>query len=79
MTPMRIPFLSLKPHEDAVAVNEAIRRVVDRGWFVLGPEVEKLEGPVVATLKKSPLWADLGVSKRYGPRGSRMVDVKTCP
>jgi hypothetical protein len=46
---------------------------------VLGPEVDKLEASVVAILKKSPLWADLGVSKRYGPRGSRMVDVKTCP
>jgi dTDP-4-amino-4,6-dideoxygalactose transaminase len=38
MTATRIPFLSLKPGEDA-----AIRRVVDRGWFVLGPEVEAFE------------------------------------
>jgi hypothetical protein len=45
---------------------------------VYGPEVDKLEGPVVATLKKSPLWNDLGVSKRYGPRGNRIIDVKTC-
>jgi dTDP-4-amino-4,6-dideoxygalactose transaminase len=43
MTAMRIPFLSLKPGEDAAVVHEAIRRVVDRGWFVLGPEVEAFE------------------------------------
>jgi dTDP-4-amino-4,6-dideoxygalactose transaminase len=43
MTATRIPFLSLKPGEDASAVDEAIRRVVDRGWFVLGPEVEAFE------------------------------------
>jgi dTDP-4-amino-4,6-dideoxygalactose transaminase len=38
-----IPFLRLTPGEDAPAVNEAIRRVVDRGWFVLGPELEAFE------------------------------------
>lgn len=43
MTPRRIPFLSLEPAEDAAAVDAAIRRVVDRGWFVLGPEVEAFE------------------------------------
>jgi dTDP-4-amino-4,6-dideoxygalactose transaminase len=43
MTAMRIPFLSLRPGEDAAAVDSAIRRVVDRGWFVLGPEVEAFE------------------------------------
>jgi dTDP-4-amino-4,6-dideoxygalactose transaminase len=43
MTATRIPFLSLRPAEDASAVDEAIRRVVDRGWFVLGPEVEAFE------------------------------------
>jgi dTDP-4-amino-4,6-dideoxygalactose transaminase len=43
MTATRIPFLSLKPGEDAAAVHDAIRRVVDRGWFVLGPEVEAFE------------------------------------
>ena len=43
MTATRIPFLSLRPGEDASAVDEAIRRVVDRGWFVLGPEVEAFE------------------------------------
>lgn len=55
----------------------ALDRRPDLG--VYGPEIDKLEGSVVATLKKSPLWNDLGVSKRYGPRGSRSVEVKTCP
>ena len=38
-----ISFLQLTPHEDAAAVREAITRVVDRGWFVLGPELEAFE------------------------------------
>ncbi len=43
MTAARIPFLHLEPGEDAAAVDAAIRRVIDRGWFVLGPEVEAFE------------------------------------
>ena len=43
MTPERIPFLDLRPGEDAAAVREAIDRVITRGWFVLGPEVEAFE------------------------------------
>jgi dTDP-4-amino-4,6-dideoxygalactose transaminase len=39
----RIPFMRLRPAEDAAAVDAAIRRVVDRGWYVLGPEVEGFE------------------------------------
>lgn len=39
----RIPFMSLKPGEDAEAVTAAVHRVIDRGWFVLGPEVEAFE------------------------------------
>jgi dTDP-4-amino-4,6-dideoxygalactose transaminase len=35
--------MSLKPAEDAAAVDAAIRRVVDRGWYVLGPEVDAFE------------------------------------
>jgi dTDP-4-amino-4,6-dideoxygalactose transaminase len=41
--PIRIPFNSLVPGDDAVAVQGAMRRVVERGWFVLGPEVEGFE------------------------------------
>jgi len=38
-----IPFLDLKPGEDAADVRAAIERVVRRGWFVLGPELERFE------------------------------------
>jgi dTDP-3-amino-3,4,6-trideoxy-alpha-D-glucose transaminase len=38
-----IPFMQLRPGEDAAAIDAAIRRVIDRGWFVLGPEVERFE------------------------------------
>ena len=50
MTPRRIPFLSLVPAEDRVAVNAAIDRVVSRGWFVLGPEVEAFESELAAAM-----------------------------
>ena len=43
MTPGRIPFMNLRPGEDAALIDEAIRRVIERGWFVLGPEVEAFE------------------------------------
>jgi dTDP-3-amino-3,4,6-trideoxy-alpha-D-glucose transaminase len=38
-----IPFLQLTPGEDAGAVREAIDRVIARGWFVLGPELDGFE------------------------------------
>jgi dTDP-4-amino-4,6-dideoxygalactose transaminase len=38
-----IPFLQLKPGEDAAAVREAIDRVIAGGWFVLGPELAAFE------------------------------------
>ena len=38
-----IPFLDLTPGEDAAEVDAAIRRVVTRGWFVLGPELDAFE------------------------------------
>lgn len=38
-----IPFLQLVPGEDAADVRSAIDRVIDRGWFVLGPELEAFE------------------------------------
>jgi dTDP-4-amino-4,6-dideoxygalactose transaminase len=38
-----IPFLQLRPGEDAADVQAAIARVVERGWFVLGPELEAFE------------------------------------
>jgi dTDP-3-amino-3,4,6-trideoxy-alpha-D-glucose transaminase len=39
----RIPFLSLVPGEDAADVRRAIDRVIERGWFILGPEVSAFE------------------------------------
>ncbi len=44
----RIPFLDLHAGEDAPAVREAVERVLGRGWFVLGPEVEAFEGEFAA-------------------------------
>ena len=38
-----IPFLHLTPGEDRPAIDQAIRRVLDRGWFILGPELEGFE------------------------------------
>jgi dTDP-4-amino-4,6-dideoxygalactose transaminase len=38
-----IRFLQLTPGEDAEAVRSAIERVVTRGWFVLGPELDAFE------------------------------------
>lgn len=38
-----IPFLKLAPGEDAAEIDAAIRRVVSRGWFVLGPELDAFE------------------------------------
>jgi dTDP-4-amino-4,6-dideoxygalactose transaminase len=43
VTERRVPFLSLVPGEDAADVKRAIDRVIGRGWFVLGPEVEAFE------------------------------------
>ena len=38
-----VPFLNLTPGEDAQDIRTAIDRVVTRGWFVLGPELEAFE------------------------------------
>ena len=43
MTPGHVPFVDLRPGEDDAAVRTAIDRVITRGWFVLGPEVEAFE------------------------------------
>jgi hypothetical protein len=36
---MAVSFLSLALGDDRSDVEAAIRRVLDRGWFILGPEV----------------------------------------
>jgi dTDP-4-amino-4,6-dideoxygalactose transaminase len=43
-----IPFLQLQPGEDAAAVRAAIDRVIARGWFVLGPELDAFESEFAA-------------------------------
>jgi dTDP-4-amino-4,6-dideoxygalactose transaminase len=42
-TAARIPFVDLHLTDDAADVGDAIARVIDRAWFVLGPEVEAFE------------------------------------
>jgi len=43
-----IPFMRLAPGEDAPAMEEAFGRVLRRGWFVLGPELEAFESEFAA-------------------------------
>jgi dTDP-4-amino-4,6-dideoxygalactose transaminase len=38
-----IPFLQLTPGEDAPDIRAAVDRVIARGWFVLGPELDAFE------------------------------------
>jgi dTDP-3-amino-3,4,6-trideoxy-alpha-D-glucose transaminase len=40
---VQVPFVDLTPADDAADIRAAIDRVVSRGWFVLGPEVEAFE------------------------------------
>ena len=49
----RIPFASLTPAEDAAAIRTAIDRVIARGWFVLGPEVDGFETEFAAAMGAS--------------------------
>ena len=46
--PDTIPFLSLRPGDDAPVVQRAIQRVLERGWFILGPELEAFEQELAA-------------------------------
>jgi dTDP-4-amino-4,6-dideoxygalactose transaminase len=50
VTPATVPFMSLVPGEDAEAVRSAVDRVLSRGWFVLGPEVEAFESEFAAAM-----------------------------
>ena len=42
---MKVPFLSLKPIHDemGLALDQACRRVMRSGWYILGPEVAAFE------------------------------------
>jgi len=44
----KIPFMSLGPGPDAPAVRDAIDRVIERGWFILGPELTAFENEFAA-------------------------------
>ena len=44
----RVPFLSLRPGDDRPALDAAIARVLDRGWFILGPELQAFEQELAA-------------------------------
>jgi dTDP-3-amino-3,4,6-trideoxy-alpha-D-glucose transaminase len=46
--PVRVPFLSLRPGDDRPAIDAAITRVLDRGWFILGPELQAFEAELAA-------------------------------
>ncbi len=48
-----IPFLTLKLREDGPAVQAGIERVVQRGWFVLGPELQAFETEFAAACRAS--------------------------
>ena len=39
----QVPFNSLIPGDDRDAIDGALRRVIDRGWYILGPEVDAFE------------------------------------
>jgi dTDP-3-amino-3,4,6-trideoxy-alpha-D-glucose transaminase len=43
-----LPFIDLSPGDDDAAVRAAIDRVLARGWFVLGPEVDAFEAEFAA-------------------------------
>ena len=51
---VRVPFLSLRPGEDADALRAAVGRVIDRGWFILGPELEAFEQDVRLARRPEP-------------------------
>jgi dTDP-4-amino-4,6-dideoxygalactose transaminase len=50
--PARVPFVDLRARVAAVRdeLDAAVRRVLDSGWFVLGPEVEAFESELAAAL-----------------------------
>ena len=43
-----LPFADLSPGSDAAEIRDAIERVLARGWFILGPEVEAFEAEFAA-------------------------------
>jgi dTDP-4-amino-4,6-dideoxygalactose transaminase len=45
---VKVPFLDLRLREDAGAVRDSMARVIARGWYILGPEVEAFESEFAA-------------------------------
>jgi dTDP-4-amino-4,6-dideoxygalactose transaminase len=43
-----VPFLNLHMAEERASVEAAIQRVIDRGWFILGPELSAFEAEFAA-------------------------------
>jgi dTDP-3-amino-3,4,6-trideoxy-alpha-D-glucose transaminase len=43
-----VPFLNLRLGEDAATVQAAIQRVIERGWYILGPELAAFESEFAA-------------------------------
>jgi dTDP-4-amino-4,6-dideoxygalactose transaminase len=48
-----IRFLALTPGEDAPEVDAAIHRVIERGWFILGPELDAFEHEFAAATQSA--------------------------
>jgi dTDP-4-amino-4,6-dideoxygalactose transaminase len=46
--PSRLPFIDLRPGDDSPDVRAALERVLDGGWFVLGPEGAAFEAEFAA-------------------------------
>ncbi|MEO5761875.1 MAG: DegT/DnrJ/EryC1/StrS family aminotransferase [Vicinamibacteria bacterium] len=51
-TPLQVPFNDLKPKVVAhrAAIDRAIARVLDRGYFILGPEVDAFEKELASSM-----------------------------
>jgi dTDP-3-amino-3,4,6-trideoxy-alpha-D-glucose transaminase len=75
VTPTRtIRFNVLRPSEDTAAVEVAVRRVIDRGWFILGPEVEAFEREFAAAIG-APYAVAVGTGTDALALGLRALDV----
>ncbi len=48
MIESKVPFLSLALGDERAGIDAAIARVLDRGWFILGPELEAFERELAA-------------------------------
>ena len=49
----KVPFLSLTLGDERPAIDAAIARVLDRGWFILGPELEAFESELAVASQVS--------------------------